>query len=251
MGDQAGGFETIDYAIRDGVAWVTLNRPAVLNAYNIRMRDELYEVLSAVRDDAAVRALVLRGAGRAFCAGADLTEFGTAPSPTIARSIRFARDVWALLDGLEVPSVAAIHGACFGSGLEMALSCDLRLAAEDAGLALPEVGLGLIPAAGGTQTLPRAIRLGAALEMLLTGARLDAAEALRLGLVSRVVAGDRLAAEAEALAVRLAALDGRATRALRRAVREGANLPLADGLRLEARLAAALRDDLPNRESDA
>src|SRR5256885_10760457 len=116
------GFDTIDYATRDGVAWVTLNRPAVLNAYNIRMRDELYEVLSAVRDDAAVHVLVLRGAGRAFCAGADLTEFGTAPSPTIARSIRFARDVWALLDGLSVPSVAAIRAACFGSGLEMALS---------------------------------------------------------------------------------------------------------------------------------
>src|SRR3954463_4363595 len=163
MADRAGGFETIDYAIRDGVAWVTLNRPAVLNAYNIRMRDELYEVLSAVRDDAAVHVLVLRGAGRAFCAGADLTEFGTAPSPTIARSIRFARDVWALLDGLAIPSVAAIHGPCFGSGPEMALLCDLRLAAEDARLALPEVGLGLIPAAGGTQTLPRAVRLGAAL----------------------------------------------------------------------------------------
>jgi enoyl-CoA hydratase/carnithine racemase len=249
--DQAGAFETVDYAKRDGVAWVTLNRPAVLNAYNIRMRDELYEVLAAVRDDTTVRALVLRGAGRAFCAGADLTEFGTAPSPTIARSIRFARDVWALLGELPVPSVAAIHGACFGSGLEMALLCDLRVAAEDARLALPEVGLGLIPAAGGTQTLPRAVRLGAALELLLTGARLDAAEALRLGLVSRVVAGDRLAAEAEALAARLAALDGRATRAVRRAVREGADLPLADGLRLEARLAAALRADLPNRESDA
>src|SRR5215216_6136183 len=111
MADGTGGFDTIDYAIRDGVAWVTLNRPAVLNAYNMRMRDELYEVLSAVRDDAAVRALVLRGAGRAFCAGADLTEFGTAPSPTIARGIRFARDVWALLDGLHVPSDPAIHAA--------------------------------------------------------------------------------------------------------------------------------------------
>src|SRR3954471_167874 len=142
MGDQTGGFETIDYAIRDGVAWVTLNRPAVLNAYNIRMRDELYEVLSAVRDDAAVHVLVLRGAGRAFCAGADLTEFGTAPSPTIGRRIRFARDVWALLAGLDVPSIAALHGFVFGSGLEMALFCDLRLIAEDTQLAMPEVRLG-------------------------------------------------------------------------------------------------------------
>src|SRR5215216_3941014 len=151
MADGTGGFDTIDYAIRDGVAWVTLNRPAVLNAYNMRMRDELYEVLSAVRDDAEVRAMVVRGAGRAFCAGADLTEFGTAPSPTEARRIRFARDVWSVLSGLEIPTVAALHGFVFGSGLEMALFCDLRLAASGTLLGLPEVRLGMIPAAGGTQ----------------------------------------------------------------------------------------------------
>src|SRR4051794_28946603 len=126
----AGGFETVRYAKRDGVAWVTLHRPGALNAYNVRMRDELYQVFGAVRDDRDVRALVLRGAGRAFCAGADLSEFGTAPSPTIARRIRFARDVWVVLAGLEIPTVAALHGYAFGSGLEMALYCDLRLAAE-------------------------------------------------------------------------------------------------------------------------
>src|SRR5262245_44539307 len=205
------------------------------------MRDELFEVFSAVRDDADVRALVLRGAGRAFCAGADLTEFGTAPSPTAARRIRFARDVWAVLAGLDVPSVAALHGFVFGSGLEMALFCDLRLAAEGTVLGMPEVRLGLIPAAGGTQTVPRACGLGPALELLLTGKRIDAAQAQRLGLVSRVVAGARLEAEAEAVAGELAALDPRAVRAARRAAREGSELPLAQALRLEARLAAGLR----------
>src|SRR3978361_82761 len=100
MGDPVGGFETVDYATRDGVAWVTLNRPEVLNAYNVRMRDELFEVLTAVRDDSDVRVLVLRGEGRAFCAGADLSEFGSAPSPTRARAIRFTRDVWTLLQEL-------------------------------------------------------------------------------------------------------------------------------------------------------
>jgi enoyl-CoA hydratase/carnithine racemase len=235
------GFETIVYEKQDGVAWVTLSRPEVLNAYNMRMRDELYEALSAVRDDGEVRTLVLRGAGRAFCAGADLTEFGTAPSPTIGRRIRFARDVWALLAGLPVPSVAALHGFAFGSGLEMALFCDLRLAAEGTQFGMPEVRLGLIPAAGGTQTLPRVAGLGAALDVLLTGRRFDAAEALRLGLVTRVVPADALAAEAAAVARELATLDARAVRAIRQAVREGGELPLAAGLRLEARLAAGLR----------
>ncbi|MBI4492769.1 MAG: enoyl-CoA hydratase/isomerase family protein [Chloroflexi bacterium] len=234
-------FTTVLYDKRDGVAWVTLNRPAVLNAYNLRMRDELFEVFSAVRDDAEVRALVVQGAGRAFCTGADLTEFGTAPSPTAARRIRFARDVWAALSGLDCPTVAALHGFVFGSGLEMALLCDVQVAAEGTQFGLPEVRLGMIPAAGGTQTLPRACGVGSALELLLTGRRFDAAEALRRGIVSRVVPGDRLEAETEALAGDLAALDRRAVRAIRRAVREGVDLPLEQGLRLEARLAATLR----------
>src|SRR5205807_10412247 len=131
-----------------------------------------------------VRVVVLRGAGRAFCAGADLTEFGTAPSPTAARRIRFARDVWSLLGHLAVPSIAALHGYVFGSGLEMALFCDLRIAAEGTEFAMPEVQRGLIPAAGGTQTLPRAVGVGPALDLLLTGRRFDAAEASRLGIIS-------------------------------------------------------------------
>jgi enoyl-CoA hydratase/carnithine racemase len=245
------GFDTVVYEKQDGIAWVTLSRPEVLNAYNIRMRDELYEVLAAVRDDAEVRALVLRGAGRAFCAGADLTEFGTAPSPTIGRRVRFARDVWALLAGLAVPSVAALHGFAIGSGLEMALLCDLRLAAADTQFAMPEVRLGMIPAAGGTQTIPRVGGLGVALDVLLTGRRFDAAEALRMGLVTRVVPAERLAAETAALARELAALDPRAVRAIREAVREGADLPLEQGLRLEARLAAGLRCPEPAMEAEA
>jgi enoyl-CoA hydratase/carnithine racemase len=240
-GAAAVAFETVCYEKRGAVAWVTLNRSAALNAYNLRMRDELFEVFAAVRDDPDARALVLRGAGRAFCAGADLTEFGTAPSPTSARRIRFARDVWALLAELPVPSVAALHGFVFGSGLELALLCDLRLAAADAQLALPEARLGLIPAAGGTQTLPRAVGLAAALDLALSGRRVGAAEALRLGLVARVVPPEQLAAETEALAAWLAALEPAAVRALRRAVRDGAELPLAQGLRLEAHLAATLR----------
>jgi enoyl-CoA hydratase/carnithine racemase len=244
-------FETVVYEKRQSVAWLTLNRPAVLNAYNLRMRDELFELLAAVRDDDEVGALVLRGAGRAFCAGADLTEFGTAPSPTAARRIRFARDVWALLAGLPVPTVAALHGFAFGSGLELALFCDLRLAAEGTRIGLPEVRLGFIPAAGGTQTLSRACGLSKALELLLTGRSVEADEALRLGLVSRVVPAERLETEADALARDLANLDRRAAQAVRRAVVEGADLPLEQGIRLEAALAASLRAGADTTEEAA
>jgi enoyl-CoA hydratase/carnithine racemase len=239
-------FDTLIYEKDDSVAWVTLNRPDVLNVYNIRMRDELFEVLTAVRDDTDVRVLVLRGAGRAFCAGADLTEFGTAPSPTAGRRIRFSRDVWSTLDGLEIPTIAALHGFALGSGLEMALFCDLRLAAEGTQFGLPETRLGMIPAAGATQTLPRVCGTAAALDLMLTGRRIDTAEALRIGLVSQVVPADRLIAEAGRIAVELAQRDRRVLRAIRRAVREGADLSLAQELHLQEALAAtdkSTRDD--------
>jgi enoyl-CoA hydratase/carnithine racemase len=237
----SAAFETVIYEKRGRVAWLTLNRPERLNAYNMQMRDDLDEVLGAVRDDAEVGALVVRGAGRAFCAGADLTEFGTAPSPGVARRIRFARDVWGALKSLDVPTVAALHGFAFGSGLELALLCDLRLAAAGTQLGLPEVRLGMIPAAGGTQTLARVCGLGVALDLLLTGRRVDADEALRLRIVSRVVPEDRLEQAADELARDLTMLDPRALKAARRAIKEGADLSLEQGLRLEGRLAAGVR----------
>ena len=233
------------FDVRDGVGWVTLNRPEALNAYNMRMRDELYEVLTAIRDDSDIRVMVLRGSGRAFCAGADLTEFGTAPSPTTGRLIRFARDNWALLRELSVPTIAALHGYVLGSGLEMALLCDLRLAADDVQMGLPEAGLGLIPAAGGTQTLSRLCGPGVALDLMLSGRRVAADEAVSLGLVSRVVPRGELDGEARGLARQLAGLDARAVSSIKRAVYEGLDMPLDQGLRLESDLAAELRDREP------
>jgi enoyl-CoA hydratase/carnithine racemase len=234
-------FVTLIYEVDGPIARITLNRPEALNAYNIAMRDELTQALSAVRDDPDLRVLVLSGAGRAFCAGADLTEFGTAPSPTAARALRFARDPWHLLETLPVPSIAALHGYAFGSGLEMALFCDLRIAAENVELAMPEVRWGLMPAAGGTQTLSRTCGISAALEMTLTARRVTANEALKLGLVSRVVPSGELGTSVDELANELVALDRRAVRAARRAVREGLDLTLSEGIRLEERLADALR----------
>ncbi|MCH7837878.1 MAG: enoyl-CoA hydratase/isomerase family protein [Chloroflexi bacterium] len=165
---------TIIYEKTDGIARLTLNRPAVLNALNLEMRDELWDALRAFRDDPDARVLILRGAGKAFSAGADISDFGTAPSLAEARRARRERDVWDLLLHLPKPTIAAVHGHALGAGCEMALLCDLRIAADDASFGLPEVGLGYIPSAGGTQTLPRTIPPGVAMQMILSGDPIDA-----------------------------------------------------------------------------
>ena len=229
---------TVLYEKREGVARVTLNRPDVLNAVNMRMRDELWEVAGAIRDDPDVRVVIFKGAGdRAFSAGADVSEFGTAPSYVESRRARRQRDLWGLILSLEVPLIAAIHGYALGAGIELALCCDLRIAAGDARLGLPEVGLGYIPSAGGTQTLPRHVPSGIAMQMILTGDPIDAATALRCGLVQRVVPRERLYDEAESLARTLASRGPLALQLAKRAVVEGLELPLAAGLALERRLA--------------
>ncbi len=234
-------FESIDYAVDDGVALVTLNRPEAVNAFSVQMRDDLHAALSLARDDSAVRGVIFSGAGeRGFCSGADLTEFGTAPSQTIARRVRRQRDVWGLLATMRKPSVAALHGYCLGSGLELACLCDLRVASEDAVFGMPEVSLGLVPAAGGTQLLPRLVGPGRALELLLTGRRVGAAEALEMGLVTSVAPRGALAEASVSLLRRVLAAPDDALQAAKRAVVDGADLPLAAALGLEGRLATAL-----------
>ena len=229
------------YEKRDGVALLTLNRPEALNAVNLAMRDELWVLFQAVRDDADVRALIIRGAGTAFCAGADVKEFGCAPSVVEARRARRERDLWWLLATLPKPVVAAIHGWALGAGCEMSLLCDLRVAADDTRLGLPEVMLGYIPSAGGTQTLPRVVPPGIAMQMVLSGEPVDAATARRIGVVHRVVPRADLDAEAERLAERLAALPPDYVATVKEAVREGLDLPLPLALAREAELAAMLR----------
>jgi enoyl-CoA hydratase/carnithine racemase len=223
---------------RGDALWLRLDRPEKLNAIDLALRDALWEALTLARDDPTLRAVVFEGAGdRAFSAGADISEFGTAPSLLDAREARLRRDLWGLLSSLELPLIAALHGFAYGAGLELALACDLRLAAEGTLLALPEVALGYIPAAGGTQLLPRQLPSGEAARMLLTGDPLDAERALELGLVHAVVPRAELRPTAEAWAARLAAADRDALHAAKRAVLAGLELPLEQGLALERRLA--------------
>jgi enoyl-CoA hydratase/carnithine racemase len=235
------GFEVIIYEKQDGLAYITLNRPKALNAYNIRMRDELYEVLGAIKDDPDVDVVILKAAGeKAFCAGADLTEFLTAPAPVFARKARFDRDIWGRFLSVGQPVIAALHGYVLGSGIEMSLCCDIRLATDDARFGLPEPGLGIIPAAGGSQTLPRTIGQAAALEILLSGRWIGAIEALHLKLVNRVLPRADLLPEAEKLARKIQSFNRQAVRFIKQAVWRGLDLPLAEGLALETTLAKRL-----------
>ena len=238
-------FDTLLFDKDGALGHISLNRPRVLNAYNVQMRDDFSEALAAVQDDPEVRALLISGQGRAFCAGADLSEFGTAPSQVVARRVRWDRDVWGQLLGLRVPVVVAIHGYCIGSGLEIALLGDLRIAAQGTTFAMPEVQLGMVPAAGGSQTLPRNANPSDALELLLTGRRFDAEEALRLRLVTRVVPDEDLLEVAHKAAHDMASLDRDVVAAAKSAMSRGPDLTLEDALKMETRLAVQSLQDHP------
>ncbi len=178
-----------------GVATITLAKPERLNAINMEMRDLLWSYLEACRDLPDVDVIVFQGDGRAFSAGADISEFGSAPSIMQSRRARHERDVWGMLLAHRCLTVAVMHGYCYGAGLELPLCCDVRIAESGATFALPEVSLGYIPSAGATQTLPRRIPAGVAAHMILSGEPIGAEGAFRWGLVDSVFeAADRDAA---------------------------------------------------------
>lgn len=221
----------------DGVAIVSLAAPD-LNIFDLEMRDEFIEAISAVRDHPDARSLLLRADGRHFSAGADLSEFGTAETVFEARRIRWERDPWMLLYDLPQPSIAALHGYAVGAGFEASLLCDFRFASPDVRVGLPETSLGMLPAAAGTQSLSRVIGPAAALQLVLTGEMLDAADALRRGLVNKV--SHEVEEAALVVASQLAALPYRAARAAKRAVRVALDVPLRSGISVERDLALAL-----------
>ena len=234
-------FEVLIYEKNDGKGYITLNRPKALNAYNMRMRDELWQVLSAIKEDDDIRVVVLKGAGeKAFCAGADLTEFLTAPPPTAARQVRWERDVWGLFLSISKPFIVALHGYVLGDGVEMALCCDIRIASEDAQFGTPEVGLGILPAAGGSQTLPRVIGRAHSLDVLLTGRWFKAEEAKRMKFVNQVVPRAELLPTVERLAEQIKRYNPIAVSCAKQAITRGLDLSLDKGLEVEAGLGIGL-----------
>jgi E-phenylitaconyl-CoA hydratase len=224
----------VDFTARDNVAVITLNRPEAMNALDPQTRDELATCWLRAGEDNAIRVVILTGAGdRAFCTGADLKK--TMPPKESFAQLTFGaeEDDYAGF-GSDKPSICAINGFALGGGLELALACDIRIAADTARFGLP--------GAGGTQRLPRAIGRSDAMLMLLTGDTIDSAEALRIGLVSRVVPRAALLDEAHAIAARIAANAPLAVRAAKRVAVHGADLPLSDGIRAERAAWGLLRD---------
>ena len=217
---------------RDGVALVTIDRPAALNALSFDLLDELATMLDFLDRDGETRAVVLTGAGdRAFAAGADILELADQSPERLADEGRF--NAWDRIWAIDVPLIAAVRGFALGGGCELAMSCDLIVAGDDATFGQPEIKIGVMPGAGGTQRLTRAIGVARAMELILTGRTMGADEAKATGLVTTVVPAAETLEAALDLAGRIAAMPPLAVRAAKRAVRDAEERPLADGLRAE------------------
>jgi enoyl-CoA hydratase len=234
-------YETLLVEQRHQATYVTLNRPTALNALNTALRGDLKQFFSDIQADREVRLVVMTGAGRAFCAGADIKEWREPGSVIDDRDSRQRLNFWAAMSRCEQPIIAAINGYALGGGCELAMCCDIRIASDQAQLGLTEVTLGIIPGGGGTQRLPRLIGRGKTLELILTGKRIDAHEALRLGLVEEVVPHDQLMATVDALAHTIISRAPLAVKYAKEAIVRGLELPLEEGLKVEAELYTLLR----------
>ena len=221
----------------DATAIVTINRPRVLNALNTQTLDELRRAILELKQDEGVRVVILTGAGeKSFVAGADINELAV-QTPAGGREHALAgQHVLDLIENMGKPVIAAINGYALGGGCELAMACTLRLAADSAKLGQPEIALGLIPGYAGTQRLPRLVGRGQAMEMILTGAPIAADEALRIGLVNRVVPAAELMTEARKLAAQLAKNAPIAMRYIINAVNKGVEIPFAEACQYEATL---------------
>ena len=245
-------YSTLLFDVTDGIARVTINRPDKLNALNATVISELAQAVTQIETDDSIRGVLLTGAGpKAFVAGADISELASqGPVDGKARAQQ-GQLVFRRLERCGKPVVAAVNGFALGGGCELAMACHLRVASEGARFGQPEVKLGLGPGYGGTVRLPRLVGKGRALELLLTGEMIDAAEAWRIGLVNRVVPADRLMAEAEELLRKILENGPLAVRFVMEAVDAGLELSVDDGLLLEANHFGLLSATADMREGTA
>lgn len=230
-------YENLLYETRDGIAYITFNRPKVLNALNRKTVEELEDCLKRARDDAAVRVLILTGAGeKSFVAGADINELAQR-TPVDGKDFSlFGQGVFRLLETMGKPSIAAINGFALGGGCEVALACSMRIASRTARLGQPEVKLGILPGYGGSQRLARLCGKGAAHELILTGEMITAEEAQRIGLVNRVTEPAELLPACEAMAKKIIANAPLAVKYSMEAIERGVEMPQEEGMFLEATL---------------
>lgn len=248
-------YNTILYDKKARIAYVTLNHPRLLNVLSPEMYEELAQVFADIKHDPEVGVVILTGAGdRAFCAGADINLMKQLAQTTPMAAKTFVeknRLAFGAIADLGKPVIAAVHGYALGGGCELAMACHIRLAAENARFGQPEINLGLFPAAGGTQRLPRLVGTSMALEMMLTGEPISAVEAHRVGLVNRVVPAAELMATAEALAQQILAKAPLAVGVILEAVQHGMEMTLAEGLQLEENLFGLICSTEDMREGTA
>jgi enoyl-CoA hydratase/carnithine racemase len=220
---------------QDQVAVLTLNRPAVMNSFNFPMLLALKEKVEALHFDPEVRVVIITGAGeKAFCAGADLKERAAMPEAQVRQFIFTIRNLFTFIEYLNKPVIAAVNGVALGGGTELALACDIRMAAATASLGLTETRLAIIPGAGGTQRLPRLVGRGKAKELIFTGQRVDAQEALRIGLVNKVCPPENLLAECRAMAAQICQAGPIAVQQAKYAINYGLEVDLHTGLAIES-----------------
>src|SRR5580704_10446314 len=223
------------YEKKDVIAYVTVNRPKVLNALNTPTWKDLRTAFETARDDATVRGIILTGAGnKAFIAGADISELAHASALDAERSSRFGQEVLNLIETLGKPVIAAVNGFALGGGCETAMACTLRIAADTAQFGQPEVALGLLPGGGGTQRLPRLVGKGRALQLILSGEMVSAQEAHRIGLVNEIVPAADLITRAEAILNKIASNAPLAVKFSLEAVNKGLESSQGEGILLEA-----------------
>jgi enoyl-CoA hydratase len=227
-------FETLTFAVADRIATITVNRPDKLNALNDATIAELSHAIDAVRTRADIGGAILTGAGRAFVAGADISELQSQGPVDAQRRSRVGQMIFGKFESSPKPVVAAVNGFCLGGGCELAMACHVRIAAEAAKFGQPEVKLGIVPGYGATQRLPRLVGRGRALQLLLTGELIDAQEAYRIGLVNRVVPGGELLVAAQQLLEAMIANAPLALAGCIELVDRGIHQPLEDAQRIEA-----------------
>ena len=219
---------------RDQVVVLTLNRPEAMNSFNFAMLRGLRDKVEAIQYDPEVRVVIITGAGKAFCAGADLKERATLSEPQVREFIYTIRNLFSFIESLRVPVIAAVNGVALGGGTELALACDLRIASSTASLGLTETRLAIIPGAGGTQRLPRLVGRGKAKELIFTGRRVDATEALQIGLVNQVSKPEALLDDALGMAGMICETGPIAIQQAKYAINHGLETDLHTGLAIES-----------------
>ncbi len=233
-------YTSVKFERREQLVWLALNRPSVGNTINLQLANELSDACREISQADGVRAVIITGAGESFCSGADLNELASLTTNELIQANPASLASRAVAS-LNCPVIAAINGDALGAGLELALSCDIRIASENARLGFPETSYGLIPGGGGTQRLPRIVGKGKATELILIAEPIDAGEAHRIGLVTKVVPKEKLVEEAEEIAKRLISRAPIAVRYAKEAVNKGMDMTLEQGLRLEADLSFLLQ----------